>query len=100
MPAQVGKGRNLGEEEEDSGQAMHLITRNKGKRPIVPDKVDTLADDELSSGNSLPLNPFPKKNTKAKSCKRTLHRPTFSDAISGASHRARREAGRGQNQAD
>ena len=72
---------------------MHLISHNKGKEPI--DDVDTLADDELSSGSSPSLRLLPVKNTRAKSRKRTSHRLTFSDAVSGASRRARREAGKG-----
>ena len=37
-------------------------------------------------------------STKIKSCKRPLHYLAFSDVVSGASHRARTEAGRRQNQ--
>ena len=81
---------------------MHSIARTKVKEPIVPDDVDTLTDDELSSGSSSPLNLSPTKDTqgctKAKSYKRPLQYLTFSDAVSGVSHRARREAGRRQNQ--
>ena len=81
---------------------MHPITRNRGKEPIVPNEVDTLADDELSSGSSPSLSLSPAKNaresTKAKSHKKPLHHLAFSDVISGASRNARREARKRQNQ--
>ena len=57
---------DLGERDvPDSGQARHPTTHYKGKEPIVPDDVDTPADDELFSGNSpnLPLT----KSSKARS---------------------------------
>ena len=83
---------------------MHPITRNRGKGNIIPDNVDTSADDELSSCSSLSLSLSSKKNarenTKANSCKKPSHHPAFSDAISGASRRARREASRRQNKTD
>ena len=81
---------------------MHPITRNKGKEPVIPDDVDTPANDELSLGNSPSLSLSPTKNaqesTKAKSHKKPLHHLPFNDVISGASRRARREVGRRQNQ--
>ena len=50
---QVETKRDLGERNvQDSGQARHPIARDKGKEPIVLDGVDTLANDELSLGNS------------------------------------------------
>ena len=90
---------------------MHPIAHNKGKEPIVPDDVNTPANDELSIRSSLSLSLSSTKNaqesTKAKSRKRPSplvmplvvlkHHLAFSDAISGASRRARREAGRRQN---
>ena len=79
----------------DSDQAAYPITCNKEKEPVIPADVDTPVDDELSSSNSLPLGLSPIKNTRAKSHKRTLHCLAFSDAVSDASHRARKEAGRG-----
>ena len=42
---------------QDSGQARHPTVRDKGNEPIVPDDVDTPADDELSSGSSPNLSP-------------------------------------------
>ena len=81
---------------------MHSITHNRGKEPIIPDYVDTLADDELSSGSSpslsLSLTKNAQEGTKAKSCKRPSHHPTFNDAINGASRKARRRASMRQNQ--
>ena len=79
---------------------MHSIAYNKGKDPIVPHDVDTPTDDELSSASSPSLNLSTTKNTRAKLHKRPSHRPAFSNTISGTSHRARREAGKGQNQPD
>ena len=77
---------------------MHPITRNRGKEPIIPDDVDTPEDDELSSGSSPSLSLSPTKNAresiKARSHKRPSHHPAFSDVVSGASRRARREAGK------
>ena len=81
---------------------MHPIARNWGKEPVIPDDVDTLADDELSSSSSPSLSLSPTKNaresTKAKSCKKSVHHPTFKDAISGTSRRTRRETDMRQNQ--
>ena len=94
--AQVEKRRDLGGRDvQDSSRALHPVPHNRGKEPIIPDEADAPADDELSSGSSPPLGLLLTKNTRARSHKRTLHRPTFSDAVSGASHRVRREAGRG-----
>ena len=63
--------------------------------------MDSLADDELPSGSSQYLCLSPTKNAwegaKAMLLKRPSHHPAFSDAISGASHRARRETSRRQN---
>ena len=77
---------------------MRPITRNRGQEPIVPDDVDTLADDELSSGSSSPLSLSTTKDTqgsiKEKSHKMPSQHPAFINVISGASRRARREAGR------
>ena len=77
---------------------MHSITHNKGNEPIVPNDVDTLADDELSSSSSpslsLSLAKASRGSTNTKSHKRPSHHPTFSDGVSGASYKARKEAGR------
>ena len=81
---------------------MHLIAHNRGKEPIIPDEVDTSANDELSSGSSSSLNLSPTKNAqesaKAKSHKRPSHHPAFNDAVSGTPRRARRDTIRRQNQ--
>ena len=73
----------------DSSRATQLIARDKGKEPIVLDDVDTLADDELSSGSSPSLSLLSAKNawesTKTRSHKKSSPHPAFSDAVSGAS---------------
>ena len=96
------KSCNLGKDVRDGDRAVHPITRNKGKEPIIPNDVDTLANDELSSGNSPSLSLLLTKNAresaKAKSHKRPSHHPAFSDVVSGASRRARRETSKRKNQ--
>ena len=81
---------------------MHPTACNKGKELIVLDVVHTPIDDELSSGSSLSLSLSLAKDTrgstKTKSRKRPSHHPTFSNAVSGAFRRVRREVGRRQNQ--
>ena len=98
LRAQIGKSHHIGKDARDSGRDAQLISRDKGKRPVVPDDVNTLADDELSSGSSPSLNLSSAKNTResirTRSCKRPLPHPSFNDAISGASCRVRREVGR------
>ena len=79
---------------------MQPISRDKGKGPIPFDDDDTPADDELSSGSSASLNLSSVKNaresTRTRSCKRPSPHLAFSDAVSSASRRARREAGKRQ----
>ena len=66
LRAQVEKRHDLGESDvQDSSQARHPTARDKGREPIVPNDVDTPADDELSSGNSPNLSPA--KSSKARS---------------------------------
>ena len=83
---------------QDSDPDVQPITRDKRKEPIVPGHVDTLVDDELSLGSSPSLSLLQTKNaresTKSRSRKRPSPHPAFSDAVSGASHRARKETGR------
>ena len=43
---------------------MHPIARNRGKKPIIPDNVDTPVDDELSSTSSPSLSLSPVKNAR------------------------------------
>ena len=80
---------------------MHPTSPNKGKELIIPDNVNILADYELSSGSSpslsLSLGKDARGSINAKSRKRLSHHLTFSDAVSGASCRVRREVGRRQN---
>ena len=101
LRAQIEKSRYLGKHVRDRDRVVHPISRNRGKKPVILDNVDTLTDDELSSGSSPSLSLSPAKNAresaKAISRKRPSHCPAFSDAVSGASSRARREAGRRQN---
>ena len=67
LRAQVEKMHGLGEKDvQDSNQARHPTTCNKGKESIIPDKVDTPENDELSSGSSPNLSLA--KRSKAKSC--------------------------------
>ena len=65
-------------------------------------KIAKLKTHQLSSGNSPSLSLSPIKNaresTKVKSRKRPSHHPAFSDVVSGASRRARRETSRRLNQ--
>ena len=80
---------------QDSGHARHPIARDKGKEPIVPDDVDTPADDELYSSGSLNLPPT--KSSRTRSCQRHSYRPAFSNTDNGTFRLVRREIGRGQN---
>ena len=88
----------------DSDRAAQPITRDKRKKPIVPDDVDTPTNNELSSGSSPSLTLSPTKNArnsiKTRSSKRPSPHPAFSDAISGASCKVRREAIKRQNRPD
>ena len=75
LRAQIEKSRNLGKDVRDNGRAVHPIASNKGKEPIIPDNVDTLAYDELSSSNSPSLSLSPVKNarkTQRPNCARGL----------------------------
>ena len=94
LPAQMKKSRYLGNEVQDSDRAAYPITRNKGKKPVIPTDVDTPVDDELPSGSFAPLGLSLAKNTRAKLRKRTSYHPTFSNVVSDASRRARKEASR------
>ena len=96
LQAQVEERHNLGEgDAQDSRQAKHPTLRDKGKKPITPDNVDTPADDELSS-DKLP-NPSPVKSSRARSHQRHSHRPAFSNTNNGLLCQARRETGREQS---
>ena len=48
---------------QDSGHNAQPIPHNKGKGPVVPGDVETLANDELSSGSSPSLNLLEAKKT-------------------------------------
>ena len=98
MRNQIEKSRDLRKDARDSGEVVHPITHNRWKEPIIPDDVDILANDELSSSSSpslsLSLAKNARESTKAKSHKRPLQLL----ALSGAFYRARREARKRQNQ--
>ena len=65
LRAQVEKRHDLDERDpQDCGLARHPAIRNKGKKPITLDDVDTLANDELSSGSSPNLSPEKRKSSK------------------------------------
>ena len=86
--AQVEEMWDLGEKDvQDSDQAKNLTVCNKGKEPIVPNNIDTPANDELSSGSS--PNHSPTKNSKARSRQRRLHPPAFNTPM--VAHSARLE---------
>ena len=75
-----------------------MIAHDKEREPVVPDDVDTPADDELSLGSSPSLSLSPTKNgqdsTNTRLSKRPLAHPAFSDGVSDASRMTRREVGR------
>ena len=80
--AQVEKRHYLGENDvQDNSQPRHSTAYNKGKKPIVPDNMDTSANYELSSGRLPDLSLV--KSSKARPGQRRSHCPTFSNADSG-----------------
>ena len=56
LRAQIEKSRDLGKDVRDSNRDAQLIAHDNGKGPTAPYDVDTLVDDELSSGSSPSLN--------------------------------------------
>ena len=71
LRAQVEKKHDLGERDvQDNGLARHLTAHDKGKEPIIPKDVDTLADDELSLGGSPNLSTV--KSSRARSRQRHM----------------------------
>ena len=76
------------------------IARDKGKGHVAHDNFDTPTNDELSSGSSPSLNLSSTKNNResarARLRKRPSPHPAFSDAVSGASRKAKREVGKRQ----
>ena len=64
LRAHIEKSHDLGKDARDEGRDAQSITRDKGKVPVAPGDVNTLADDELSLGNSPSLNLSPRKNTR------------------------------------
>ena len=104
MLAQIKRSCNLRKNVRDRGCDAQPIASDKEKEPISPNDVDTPTDDEISSSSSLSLSLSPAKNardnTKTRSRKRPLPRPAFSDVVSEASRRVRREADRRQYRPD
>ena len=76
---------------------MQPTARDKGNEPIAPDDVDTSVDNELSSSSSLSLSLSPTKNARESKKTRSHKRPLSHHAVSSASRRARREAGKRKN---
>ena len=102
LRAQIEKSRDLGKDVQDSDHDAQPIANDKRKGTVDPDDVDTPTNDELSSSNSPSLNLSLAKNTResirTRSHKRPSPHPTFSDDVSGASRKARREASKRQYQ--
>ena len=95
LRAQVKKRRDLDERDgQDSGHAKHPAVRDKGKKHIALDDVDTPADDELSSGSSPNPSPVKSKSNKDRTRQRHSHSPAFSNSNGGT---LRRATSRGQN---
>ena len=86
----------------DGDCAEHSIVHNKGKELIISGDGDNPANDGLSSGRSPSMSPPPGRNargsTRVKSLRKHSHRLALSDAISGASRRAREHLNMRQNQ--
>ena len=85
------KSCDLGKDVRDGGKDAYMITRNKGKEPVIPDDVDTPADDELSLGSSPSLSPSLTKSawesTKAEGAQEAFTSPLPS-AMSLVAHPA------------
>ena len=79
---------------QDSGPARHPAVRDKGKKPIALDNVDTLVNDELSSSGSPNPSLIKSKSNKERMHHRHSHCPAFSDCNGGI---LRRATSRGQN---
>ena len=62
LSTQIEKNRDLGKGVRDRGGATHLIAHNKWKELIIPNDVETLADDKLSLCSSPSLSLSPKKD--------------------------------------
>ena len=88
----------------DSGHDVQQIFRNKGKGPLSLHNIDTPTNNELSSGSSPFLNLSLAKNTQENIRTRLRKRPlphlAFNDTVSGASRKARKEAGRRKYRSD
>ena len=102
LRALVDKSRDLGKDVQDGDRAEHPIACNKGKEPIIFGDSDAPTDHELSFGRFPSMSPPPgtnaRGNIRAKSRRKHSHHPTLSDAVSGASHRAKERADKRHNQ--
>ena len=96
LRAQVEERRDLNERDaQDSGQAKHQVIRDKRKKPIAFDDVETPSGDELSS-ESFPNPSLAKsRSNKDRPHQRHSHCPVFSNSNGGTFRQA---TSRGQNQ--
>ena len=98
LQVQIEKSRDLGKDALDNSRAVRSIPLNRGKEPFILNGVETPTNDELSSGSSSSLSLSSAKDTrgstKTNSHKRPSQHHDFSDVVSGASLKARREAGK------
>ena len=95
LRAQVEQSHDLDKKDvQDSNHVKDPTTRDKGKKPIALNDVDTSVDDELSLGSS--LNPYSVKikRNKDRTRQRHSHRPPFNDSNGGILCQA---MNRGQN---
>ena len=89
LRAQMEQRHDLDERDaQDSDPAWHPTVRDKGKKPIALDDVDTPASDKLSSGSSPNPSPIKSKSNKERTRQRHPHHPAFSDSNGGILCRA------------
>ena len=95
------ESHDLGNDVRDGDRTEHPIAHNKEKEPIISSDSDAPVDDELFSGRSLSMSPPLGRNargsTRAKSRRKHSHHPALSDAVNGASRRARKQAYKREN---
>ena len=84
---------------QDNGPMRHPAVRDKGRKLIALDDVDTPTDDELSLGSSPNLSPIKSKRNKDRTRQRHSHRPAFSDSNGGMLRRATSQGQNPQSQA-
>ena len=85
----------------EGDRAEPPVVRNKGKEHVISGDNDALTDDELSSERSSSTSPSPGRyargSIRAKLRRKHSHSLALSDAVSGASRRAREQADRRKN---